>query len=148
MAEKLKITLEVDGHKSVLTLPDDLMLHEATLNKEVAEQPGWYAHFALIATRLALKRDAASQNLKEVQAATGLRIRQTAAAAGEKTTEDKVAAKIQLDPEVAKAREFLAFAERQSAEASLVKEAFYQRLQAMIALSANIRNERSQQSST
>ncbi len=148
MAEKLKINLECDGTKVTLTLPDDLQIDEPKLNQQVADQPGLYAYFALISVRLALKRDIFSQALKDTQAAAGLRIRETAAATGEKTTEDKIAAKVSLDPTVQKARKDLQDVERQSAEAALVKEAFYQRLQALITLSANVRKEQSQTSST
>jgi hypothetical protein len=148
MTDKLKVTLTVDGVVASLTLPDDLNIHEATLNRDLSNQPGAYAFFGMISTRLGLHRDRVSQTLRDTTSAASIRVRANAAALGEKTTEDKIAAKVSLEPDVVKAREALQVAERQSSEAALIKDAYYHRLQALISLSANVRKEQSQQSST
>lgn len=148
MTEKLKVAIDLDGVVYNIVPQDVVEISEATLNKDLAHQPGWYTHYALLATRVAAKRDAASQALRDTSASVELKIRQQAAETGGKTTEDKVKAMVQIHPDVLKAKELLAKAERQSAEAAVLKEAFFQRMQALIALSANVRAERSQQSST
>jgi hypothetical protein len=148
MTMKLKVALDHEGSKIELTLPDDLQIHEAKLNPQVAEQPGLYAFYSIVAARLSARTQQAAQLLRDVQAQREIHIRQAAAATGEKMTEDKIKAKLQIDPDVQKARDSFALIERMSLEAAQIKEAFYQRLQALITLSANVRKEYSQQSST
>ncbi len=142
MNEKIKLTLPMaNGGKQVITVPDDLQVSVDTLNKDLSEQPGLYGHFGLIASHAQGLRDLASQNLKDIMAAVETDIRDEVAKSGEKSTEAKIASRVQLHEHVIEARAALLKAERTASEAGVIKEAFYHRKDVLIALAANYRTE-------
>jgi len=146
--QKYKLTLpHPNGSAQVITVPDDLQFSTFSLDKDLGEQPGWYAHYGLIHTHASSLRDAKAQALKDIMAAVEIDIREAIAKSGEKSTEDKIRAKVQLDEAVITARRELAAAERTAADAAVIKEAWYHRKEALIAVSANRRAEMNQQNS-
>ena len=148
MSQKYKVTLpHPSGGFVNITVPDDLEFNLGSLNKDLGEQPGWFAHYGLIATHCAALRDQRSQALKDTMAAVEIDIRAEVAKTGEKSTEDKIRARVQLHEDVINSRAALAAAEKTASEASIIKEAWYHRKDAMIALAANYRSELSQRNS-
>jgi len=147
MTAKLKVVLKLDGVEHKLTIPDDLQVSVQSLNKDLGEQPGWYAHYGLIAARLSGIREQKAQALKDISAAVEIDIRAEVLKSGEKSTEDKIRAKVQLHETVIGARQDLMDAERSASEASVIKESFYHRKDALIALAANYRAELTQPNS-
>ncbi len=149
MNPKIKLVLPMaNGGRQEITVPDDLQVSVPELNKQLGEQPGLYGHYGLIASHAAGLRDLASQNLKDIMAAVETDIREEIAKSGEKSTEAKIASRVQLHEHVIEARAALLKAERTAAEAAVIKESFYHRKDVLIALAANYRTEYGHPNST
>ena len=123
------------------SLPEIVNISEHTLNKDLEQHSSSYLWFASLVARLTVKRDSIIQVVKVASANTELLYRDKAAKSGEKSTENSIKAQVDTDKNLLAIKSQLAEAEAELQMCSTIKDAFYHRMNCLVALGANIRQE-------
>jgi hypothetical protein len=139
MEESILVTFHPD-EKSTYTyrIPDVVQMTDS-MSKDLSEQSVKFLWFDSLCSRLTAKRDHISNHLKHLLANTELSYRR--ASEGEKTTEAKIKAQVDSDPEVLKVKGFLQDAEAELNMCYSIRNAFIQRKDMLVTLGANLRAE-------
>lgn len=135
------VVLDVRGTAYSVELLGLVQIGEDTINQNISEQPGLYAFYAFAAADCKARREAAAQALKDTKASIELKQRKLAEDNGIKTTEAKIAALVELDPEVVKRKEAFLILEGNVGKLEAVVRAFDHRKEMLITLGANMRTD-------
>lgn len=140
--EKTTVVLALDAKRQyTVEVPDVVAIDPAKIDKELAEQPEKYLHFARLAALFTSKRDRISEELKTCRAKCDVELRKGFAERNEKITEDKIKNLIESHQACVDMKSALLDAEEQCAVVSAIKEAFYHRKDMLVSLAANMRAE-------
>lgn len=126
----------------VLPYGDELKIAEETINRNLAEQAGRYAFYAMLEEMAEELMNKAKLALDMVTAAADAEVRDKLTKAGGKFTETMVSSAVVLDP-----TRLAAIAEFNQMKANVgklhaIRDAFNQRKDCLIALSLNMRDQR------
>lgn len=104
-----------------------LLVDEHALNEELQHQPDLFYRVSKLLLNAISERDAAKQDLVELEARVDAEIRKDASVSGERVTEKEVESQKKLNPKVTKAIRDLHALQLQVAKYTALKEAYMQR---------------------
>lgn len=119
----------------------ELEIDKYSLNDEFVEQPGKYMWWAAMAETAKYQKEVAEARLDRAEAEADYQARLKLELDGQKVTETLVKHQIKLDDNYKKALEEYQQAEKVARMFDKIVKAFDQRLDALISLGANLRNE-------
>ena len=108
-----------------------LLINENDLDMDLVRQPDVFYRVSRAAALLQSRKDAASQNVKEIEAQAEAQIREQAELREEKVTEKSVASQVVLHPDVRQARAELHTISQQLGEMAALRDAFKERSYAL-----------------
>lgn len=138
----LSVTVKLsNGKLQKFNVKEELAIDKYALNDEFVNQPGKYMWWAAMAETAKYQKDVAEAKLERAEAQADYNARLKLELDGQKVTETLVKHQIKLDEEYQKALEDYQQAKKVAQMFDKIVKAFDQRLDALISLGANIRNE-------
>lgn len=139
--ESMEVVLDVYGRPHKVLVPDLVKIGEDTINDDICKQPGHYAFYAAALADVRSRRDAAAQALKDKRAEEEIKFRKVADDCQIKTTEAKIAAQVELHPDVQKWKAHLLILEGGAGKLDAIVRSFEHRKEMLITLGANMRTD-------
>lgn len=133
-----------NGEIRKFNIEEELKIERTHLNEHFMDQPGKYAWWGMIAENARDKMERAKAKVEQIEAEVDTRVRRELEMDGVKVTEALVNRKIKSHPAYLEALEEYFEAKRRFGILNTILKSFDHRKDALISLSANIRNEQDQ----